>query len=237
MNHILTKSIIKLIARPTVYYPIILLVAFSMLRFINNQFEVYYDFRILNPAIMGIIIGYFFGREIERERKLHQLTISDSLSGLYNRVGLANKVSQYFNNTVDEHSVSVISIDVDDFKSINDTYGHDIGDIALSTLGRVIKENTRFTDAAARSGGDEFTIFLPDANYSAAQRVAESIINKIRDTTIDAGTGEQIKLSISIGFASVDGSGVSKEKLFKLSDEQLYQSKHQGKNKICGIEI
>ena len=61
MNNMLAKSVLRLIARPTVYYPIILLVAFFMLRFINNQFESFYDFRILNPAIMGIIIGYFFG--------------------------------------------------------------------------------------------------------------------------------------------------------------------------------
>jgi diguanylate cyclase (GGDEF)-like protein len=237
MNHILVKNIIRIIARPTVYYPIILLVAFSMLRFINNQFEYFYDFRILNPAIMGIIIGYFFGREIERERKLHQISISDSLSGLYNRTGLANKVSQHYDNAADGYSVSVISIDVDDFKSINDTYGHDVGDLALSSLGRIIKENTRFTDAAARCGGDEFTVFLPSADFHAAQRVAESILSKTHDALIDTGTGKQIQLSISIGFASAAGSAVSKEKLFKISDEQLYQSKHQGKNRICGIEI
>jgi diguanylate cyclase (GGDEF)-like protein len=80
-------------------------------------------------------------------------------------------------------------------------------------------------------------VFLPSADFHAAQRVAESILSKTHDALIDTGTGKQIQLSISIGFASAAGSAVSKEKLFKISDEQLYQSKHQGKNRICGIEI
>ncbi|MDH5767048.1 MAG: GGDEF domain-containing protein [Gammaproteobacteria bacterium] len=230
------SSAIKLISRPIFYYPLILLTAFSVLRFLNLQIEEQLGFRILNPAIMGIIIGYAFGRQIERERELHNVAISDPLSGLYNRMGLNTHISHIFSNNTDKRTVSIISIDIDDFKIINDTYGHDIGDMALSTLGNIIKDNTRATDIAARCGGDEFIIVLPRASYDAAMRVAESIIEQANNTPIKIDNDHDIKLGVSIGLASAEDSTLSRKELFKSSDQQLYKSKHSGKNKICGIQ-
>lgn len=227
----------KFLSKPTVYYPIILLVTFSALRFINIQLEEHLGFRILSPVVMGIIIGYLFGRQIERERELHIASISDSLSGLYNRSGLDTHISHFFSGAIIKTNASIISIDIDDFKKINDTYGHDIGDIVLSTLGRIIKNNIHTTDIAARSGGDEFIIFLPVASYDVASRVAESIIMEMNSTPIMINSELNIDVHISIGFAAANNSCISKSDLFKLSDQKLYESKYSGKNQICGIQL
>ena len=164
MKSKMIKVIVDVVSKPTVYYPIIVVIIFSLLRFVNIQIEGIFGFRLLNPIIMGLTVGYFFGRQIIKERKLHQLAIYDPLSGLYNRVGFTLQVSQFFANINSTKNISVISIDVDDFKSINDTYGHDIGDRALELIGKIIQANSRQSDFAGRCGGDEFTILLP-ADY------------------------------------------------------------------------
>lgn len=211
-----------------------MLTSFTVLRFLNLEFEEIYGFRILNPALIGIVIGYFFGLQIEKERESRKLAISDPVSGLHNRAGLTSFVEKYFSQNPDKINISIITIDIDDFKNVNDSYGHQIGDIALSRAGAIIKKNTRSTDIAARCGGDEFIIALPGANYDIAMKIAETILNKINTTKITSDRGEQVKLSFSIGIAAAENSSVSEGYLFKLSDQKLYEAKKLGKNRICG---
>jgi len=234
---LITKILIDILKKPTIQYPIIVILIFSLLRMFNLFLESILGYQIFGPISIGIIVGYVFGKMIESERKTYKLAITDSLTGLHNRTGFDSKLDFYFSTIKESDPISVISIDIDDFKIINDNHGHAIGDKAISTIGKIIQKNTRTTDSAARCGGDEFTIFLPQANYKVANRIAESIKKAVNETPINTSTEGSFTLSISIGIATSNSSSISKEKLLKISDKKMYDSKSLGKNRISGLEI
>jgi len=234
---LITKILIDILKKPTIQYPIIVIFIFSLLRMFNYFIESILGYQIFGPISIGIIVGYIFGKMIESERKTYKLAITDSLTGLHNRTGFDSKLDFYFSTLKTNDSISVISIDIDDFKIINDDYGHAMGDIALSIIGKIIKKNTRLTDSAARCGGDEFTIFLPQANYKVAMRIAKAIKKEVNETPINTSKDESVMLNISIGIATSNTSNLSKDELLKLSDKQMYDSKSLGKNRISGLEV
>lgn len=153
---------------------------------------------------------------------------TDSLTGLWNY--------GYFQYSLDEEiasaqsknkNVSLMMIDVDDFKKFNDTNGHLQGDKALRKIGSAIKENCRKIDILCRYGGEEFSIILPSINAEEAASLGERIRKSVEDKNIlDAG------LTISIGISSLPQKSSDKESLIKSADEALYQAKSQGKNKV-----
>ena len=123
---------------------------------------------------------------------------------------------------------SVLALDIDHFKRVNDTFGHDAGDIALKKVAEILKHNSRANDLACRSGGEEFSLILPDASQETASAIAERIRENIADSEI-TGVG---KLTISIGVASKGLEPVTPQAVLKLADERLYRAKESGRNKV-----
>ncbi len=163
----------------------------------------------------------------EYEEKLKQLATYDSLTGLYNRY----MIEEFLEKEIEKskrHNIplSVIMCDIDDFKKINDTYGHMFGDKVLKELARIMKENLRKSDAIGRWGGEEFIIIAPYTNVYGAQRLAEKIKTLIENTQI-----EDISVTISCGVAEYRYSESLKD-LFKRVDEALYLAKKKGKNTV-----
>ncbi|NBO19940.1 MAG: diguanylate cyclase [Proteobacteria bacterium] len=124
-------------------------------------------------------------------------------------------------------------MDMDHFKSVNDTYGHDVGDMVLKQLSGIIMQASRSSELAARFGGEEFVILMPETDpqsaYNAANRIREIVENtpfKINET------GDTIARTISIGVASLYPDGDSAESLLKRADEALYEAKHGGRNMV-----
>ena len=135
-------------------------------------------------------------------KKLQRLTIEDQLTGLYNSRHLfdqldkeINRADRYF------YSISLMFIDVDNFKSINDTYGHMIGDKILSLSGQRIKACLRASDTAYRFAGDEFTILLPETKLSEAKIVADRILAEFDQDSLTIDENEITKFTLSIGIA------------------------------------
>ena len=160
--------------------------------------------------------------------------ITDSLTGLYNRhylnAHLDNLVRQALNNN---KPLSLIIIDVDHFKSVNDTYGHDIGDQVLKQISEIIIKSIRSADLAARLGGEEFVVLMPetDAQQSsdAAERIRKTVANTPMKITHEKG---EINKTVSIGVAFLNDMGDSGQALIKRADEALYAAKNGGRNKI-----
>lgn len=181
-----------------------------------------------------------FNQMIEQLRvnreKLEQLTITDSLTGMMNRMKIIK--------AIDEHieryrrfglSFSLLMIDVDYFKKINDEYGHPAGDAVLVRMGKLFNELTRSIDMAARYGGEEFLILLEGSESSEAMQTAERIRSVIENIEIDYN-GEKIKFTISVGVAQISNTGQTVDDLIQLADKALYKSKDEGRNRITAAE-
>ena len=204
------------------------------LRLTNDFASEFLGFKVLNPMIMGILLGFIFGRHLENEKKLYQMALHDNLSGLYNRHGFSTLMDNVFLDSTKPISISIITFDIDDFKSINDIYGHDSGDNAITLIGSILKKNTRSIDISARLGGDEFVVALPRTSHNDAMNVAHKLNTAISSSKLMSSTGVKIPITVSIGVATSESKVTNKSLLLKASDNQLFKSKRSGKNTVFG---
>lgn len=155
----------------------------------------------------------------------------DHLTGAHNRRSYDEQVRRYLQlHEIDKDPMTLIIMDIDFFKKINDTYGHDIGDFVLKECVRLIQESfSREEDFIARLGGEEFAVILPGCNAEAATRMAEEAMNRIRKEVF-VHENYEIRFTISMGIAEVL-PGEKADALYKRADEALYESKQTGRNK------
>ncbi len=165
------------------------------------------------------------------DMELKRRSLFDSLTGLYARWYLMRRLEDIVSEASrDEDKVSILFIDVDNFKKINDTYGHDMGDVILKEIATRIKEAVRTTDIVGRYGGDEIVVVMRHAGTDEAVKVSERIRREIMG--IREKYPEASKVSLSIGIASSEIFGYDHEKLLKAADQAMYKAKSLGKNRI-----
>jgi len=164
---------------------------------------------------------------------LYNWAITDNLTQLYNFHYLQLALEQELTRIKRyPQPLSLIMIDIDNFKRINDTYGHQFGNVVLKTLSRIIRESLRKNiDLPARYGGDEFMIILPHTNLKGATVFAERILNKIREVRVKYNN-KPISFTVSIGVSSITDRNITKDKFIEMVDSALYKSKNRGKNQI-----
>ncbi|MGB9755931.1 MAG: GGDEF domain-containing protein [Desulfurella sp.] len=178
-------------------------------------------------------------RNIDLERQsLENLKVKvyrDSLTGLYLREYLQIKVKEnlYFMERYDR-IFSLFMIDVDDFKDINDKYGHNIGDNVLWQIGNLINKNIRSSDIPIRYGGDEFVVLMPETDINSAKKVADKFVQKM-SKVIFKKKDEEFKVTFSIGLTSARKNDTI-ESIIERVDAALYSSKRAGKNSITVFE-
>jgi len=129
--------------------------------------------------------------------------------------------------------LSLVLIDADHFKNINDTHGHAVGDAVLRHVARLLTATSREVDVVARIGGEEFAMLLPSADLTSALRVAERMRAALEAEPAQTDAGP-VRCTVSIGIATMDAATVSVEALLKRADDALYQAKHGGRNRVCG---
>lgn len=167
----------------------------------------------------------------EDKDKLEQLATYDSLTGLYNR-GKFTSVLQEEIRLRDQHRepLSLLMIDLDHFKNINDVYGHQIGDEALRVVGRLLRTHTRSGDLAARYGGEELALILPRTTSEQAVSIAERIRGDLSAERVDDGEGGKLHVTASIGVATMPADAGNEAELLRAADAALYQAKASGRN-------
>ncbi|PLY08943.1 MAG: hypothetical protein C0626_07945 [Arcobacter sp.] len=165
----------------------------------------------------------------EASRAMHEeLSNTDALTKVYNRRFLEDFSKKYFEIMKREKGIlSILLVDIDDFKAINDNYGHDMGDQVLLDLVDIMKENIRENDFIVRLGGDEFLILLPNSNINGAKIVAQKLIDCISENT-----KSNKKFTVSIGTSEYNNNDKEINTLIKRADTSLYDAKKDGKNKI-----
>ncbi len=165
-------------------------------------------------------------------QKIQELSITDSLTGLYNRRYLNARLEEEWARTIRHNKpLSVLLSDIDNFKSINDTYGHDKGDEVLKAVAAIVRANVRKEDLASRYGGEEFVVALVDTTREDAIRFAERIRELIRTQTFQ-WMDKPVTMSIGVACNS-DFKAASFDELIQASDHAMYKAKTSGKDKVC----
>jgi two-component system, cell cycle response regulator len=162
-----------------------------------------------------------------------ELAVTDSLTGLYNRRYLETHLGHLIEHFINRgKALSILALDVDFFKPINDTYGHDVGDKVLQELAVRIRENTRTIDLCCRTGGEEFVLVLPSTDVETASRIAERMRKAIASKSFQVGLNQLVPVTISIGVAGLTDATDTLQRLMKRADEALYAAKREGRNRV-----
>jgi len=155
---------------------------------------------------------------------------TDSLTGLPNRRGLDDTLKRLVAHANRTHTpVSLVAIDLDHFKDVNDTCGHECGDELLAAFGAMLRANLRGADVAARSGGEEFIIVLPETDRSGAMHVAEHLRRATAALTVPQLGA---RLTASFGVATLPDDALDTDALLRLADRALYAAKQRGRNRV-----
>jgi len=173
-------------------------------------------------------------KELEDTQKELIIQVNhDSLTKLYNR--------RYFNEIIknlmkisqrDKKPLVIAMLDIDDFKKVNDTYGHGIGDIAIKRIAEVFNKTIRTSDISIRFGGEEFIIIFPDTNITNCQKICEKLRVKIEESIIKVNDKKEFSLTVSIGLSQIEIDDLNEDQALYKVDKALYKSKKQGKNQV-----
>lgn len=172
--------------------------------------------------------GHDISERIEVEKKLHTLATRDTLTGVYNRYSLNKEIDINIKKYERYEDIfGLLMLDIDHFKNVNDTYGHDVGDLVLKELCSVIENLIRETDVFGRWGGEEFLLILPKTNKDEAISIATRIKNIIEEHKFEY----ILQVTVSIG-VSVYNQSIKKEIFLKDVDDALYKAKSTGRNRV-----
>ncbi|HRP65029.1 MAG TPA: diguanylate cyclase [Thauera sp.] len=169
-------------------------------------------------------------------RRLQEAALTDPLTGLPNRRhALESMQMEWAAAARHGRPLAAMIIDLDAFKAINDTYGHDVGDIALRQSAELLREALRAQDVICRTGGDEFLVICPDTDLRAALTVAERLRVAAESRLIDTG-GPQLEMTVSIGIAEREAEMANVDALIKVADQGAYVAKQQGRNRVVALQ-
>ncbi|GIT97392.1 diguanylate cyclase [Sulfurovum sp. TSL1] len=180
-------------------------------------------------------------RDITVQKKMQEeltsLALHDALTGLYNRGSFDEKLENELKRSQRYHrNISLMMLDIDFFKKVNDTYGHQAGDEILKSVAEIISDSVRNSDYTARYGGEEFVVILPETAAEEAIELAERIRMIIKEKEFKVSENDTIHLTISIGIGS-GLQGISAEHLIKAADTAVYEAKEHGRNQVRYSEI
>jgi diguanylate cyclase len=224
---------------------------FLMLTFSNIAYSVIFVLVIRDYSLLiSLIITYWIISYLSGYVSFYTLNFLRSSQMLFNKfktesmkdglTGLNNvrKFDEIFNHLITDlktnnQDLSLLYIDIDFFKKVNDTYGHLEGDLVLKELGIILRKCTRSFDVVSRNGGEEFTALLLDCQLKRAVEIAERIRKTVEENYFTLNSGKKVKLTISIGVASYKDSVNDPAMLIDEADKALYQAKNSGRNKVC----
>jgi diguanylate cyclase (GGDEF)-like protein/PAS domain S-box-containing protein len=202
--------------------------------------EVLYNanvYRTHTGEVAGVLAVARDITERKRAEQAEELARRDGLTGLFNHRTFYSLLTdetvraQRFN-----HSLSLLMLDIDHFKGVNDTHGHPVGDVILKGLSDLLMKQARAVDSVCRYGGEEFAVILPEATAAAAAKIAERLRGAVEHCPFDIGGGALIAITVSIGVSTFPQQASSPEGLVKAADVALYAAKQSGRNRVSRYE-
>lgn len=176
---------------------------------------------------------------IEARERLRDQANRDPMTGLLNRRAMIKKFDDVKTRAISgSQSVSVLIVDIDHFKVINDSHGHDVGDLVIIEVGQRIKESLGDTGVLSRHGGEEFLVVFPDCSMEQAKSYSEKLREQIRSRPLQTPDGLSVSLTASMGLVSAQISNDDDLDAFvKQADDALYQAKEQGRDRVIGTTL
>lgn len=176
-------------------------------------------------------------RDVTEQKRLHKIledhATHDGLTGLYNHRTFYNLLDQELQRSKRyNHLLSLLMLDIDHFKMVNDTYGHQAGDAILRSMGILLKDSIREIDMAFRYGGEEFMLIMPETQEKSALEIAERLRKAVEAKPFDIGDGTLLRITLSIGVVCYPGRATSVEELVSTVDAALYVAKVTGRNRV-----
>jgi diguanylate cyclase (GGDEF)-like protein len=200
----------------------------SQLELTKNKYANFALACLLGICVIAVILIYRgFAHSRKRNKELDYLAARDPLTNCYNRRILYDLLDRDLADTTLLDEYCLLMVDIDNFKAVNDTYGHIVGDIVLCGIAELLQDNARNEDTVTRFGGEEFCLVLPDTTQNQAMEIAEIIRQKIEDIRI-----ENIAITCSFGVTSIKFDATSPTELIHQADSALYKSKMSGRNKV-----
>lgn len=161
------------------------------------------------------------------------LAVTDELTGLYNRRYFDRHLQLMLDKAREQdRDMAVMLIDMDYFKSVNDTHGHDVGDAVLKEFAQRLRRNIRGVDLACRFGGEEFVVLMPDTDFQQAQGVAERVRMSVAERGFETASGRALVCTVSVGLALNENRDDTPEMILKRADVALYRAKREGRNRV-----
>jgi diguanylate cyclase (GGDEF)-like protein len=188
---------------------------------------------LLAPVILVAYITTMLSADIRYAvDKIKRVSDTDDLTGLYNMRAFTAVLSRYFKQSLRySHPLSIVMIDCDNLKQVNDTHGHESGNRLLQHVARGVRSELRGSDVLARYGGDEFVALLPETGSSGAREMGERIRRAIEMSKLDVH-GTDVVTNVSIGVASYPEDGGSVEAIMEKADKAMYRAKQRGRNRV-----
>jgi two-component system cell cycle response regulator len=161
------------------------------------------------------------------------MAVTDDMTGLYNRRYFERHLGVMLSKAQTQgRDMALMILDIDHFKAVNDTYGHDIGDSVLKEFATRLKRNVRGVDLACRFGGEEFVVLMPDTDVRQAESIAERVRQSVAERSFEAGAGRMIGVTVSAGVTLNESLTDTPETLLKRADVALYRAKREGRNRV-----
>lgn len=184
--------------------------------------------------LVTIGVAYWLARTLTQlHQRVSTEAITDPLTGLFNRRRLHEALSREVDRALRlEHELALLIVDVDDFKSINDTRGHLVGDTVLRAVSSAVQQMTRSIDIGARYGGDELAVLVIETGVTGGERLAERIRAAVAETEVPDRSDDPVSVTVSIGVAAVPENATDHDGLMDAADQALLQAKRAGKNQI-----
>jgi diguanylate cyclase (GGDEF)-like protein len=191
------------------------------------------------PIVLGVPLFFYMSMRLRglaiSNLRLGLIARTDSLTSCLNRGAFTTKVSLALAQRDRTSGGAMLMIDADNFKAINDMFGHEAGDAALTIIARSIRSVLRAGDLVGRLGGEEFGVYLPEVDQRSAEAIAERIRRSVNHATF-APDGRQRSLSVSIGGVVFEGPA-SFADLFRIADQRLYGAKQTGRNRVAVVHM
>jgi two-component system cell cycle response regulator len=198
-----------------------------------DEQDVQFAEQVIGAAVAALEKAYDLENAVMGQEQMRHLAETDPLTNCFNRRALMEKLEQEMDRAARYATMLTgMMIDIDNFKQINDTHGHLVGDRVLKQLANLLKREQRSVDIVARYGGEEFVVLLPETTSAESRNFAERILRRV--ATHDFGeSGKTVRVTISIGIASYPGERVTDgESLLRLADNHLYRAKSDGRNRF-----